>query len=82
MNLNDIFEVEQLKYCYEQAYALHRHRDIPDLFMREPDTVFTLPSADDRTEGWELINRKFCGELYYVSPGRSEGSFQPLDFWF
>ena len=73
MNLNDIFEVEQLKYCYEQAYALHRHRDIPDLFMREPDTVFTLPSAGDRTEGWELINRKFCGELYYVSP--NEDSF-------
>lgn len=73
MNLNDILEVEQLKYCYEQAYALHRHTDIPDLFVREPDTVFTLPSAGDRTGGWDLINRKFCGELYYVSP--NEDSF-------
>ena len=87
MNLNDIFEVEQLKYCYEQAYALHRHRDIPDLFMREPDTVFTLPSAGDRTEGWELINRKLDGRSVPLCcgkgmTGRSEESFQPLDFWF
>ena len=73
MNINDILETEQLKYCYEQAYALHRHTEIPDMFVRSSDTVFTLPSAGDRTTGWDTINRKFCGELYYVSP--NEDSF-------
>jgi len=73
MNLNDMLEIEQLKYCYEQAYALHRHTDIPDLFVQETDTVFTLPSAGDRTVGWDVINEKFCHELYHVSP--NEDSF-------
>ena len=73
MNYSDILEIEQLKYCYEQAYVLHRHTGIPDLFVRDPETVFTLPSAGDRTVGWDLINEKFCRELYYVSP--NEDSF-------
>ena len=73
MNLNDLIEIEQLKYCYEQAYALHRHTEIPDMFVQEADTVFTLPSAGDRTVGWDVINEKFCHELYYVSP--NEDSF-------
>ena len=73
MNINDILETEQLKYCYEQAYTLHRHTGIPDMFLRAPDTVFTLPSAGDRTVGWDMINKKFCGELYHVSP--NEDSF-------
>jgi hypothetical protein len=73
MNIDDILDAEQLKYCYEQAYALHRHTEIPELFAREPDTVFTLPSAGDRTVGWDLIHDKFCGELYRVSP--DEDSF-------
>ena len=68
MNLNDILEIEQLKYCYEQAYALHRHTEIPDMFFRSEDTVFTIPSAGDRTAGWNVINEKFCSELYNVSP--------------
>ena len=68
MTINDILEAEQLKYCYEQAYALHRHTEIPAMFVRKTDTVFTLPSAGDRTVGWDVINDKFCGELYYVSP--------------
>ena len=53
MTVNDILEAEQLKYCYEQAYALHRHTEIPSMFVRKPDTVFTLPSANDRTVGWD-----------------------------
>ena len=73
MTVNDILEAEQLKYCYEQAYALHRHTEIPSMFVRKTDTVFTLPSAGDRTVGWDVINEKFCGELYYVSP--NEDSF-------
>ena len=73
MTINDILEAEQLKYCYEQAYALHRHTEIPAMFVRKPDTVFTLPSAGDRTVGWDTINAKFCGELYNVSP--NEDSF-------
>ena len=73
MTVNDILETEQLKYCYEQAYALHRHTEIPAMFVRKTDTVFTLPSAGDRTVGWDVINEKFCGELYYVSP--NEDSF-------
>ena len=73
MNVNDLIEIEQLKYCYEQAYALHRHTEIPDMFVQEADTVFTLPSAGDRTVGWDVINEKFCHELYYVSP--NEDSF-------
>lgn len=71
MNINDILEVEQKKYCYEQAYALHRHREIPALFLESPDTHFSI--AGDAVSGYETIRDKFCEELYYVSP--NEDSF-------
>lgn len=68
MTINDILEIEQLKYCYEQAYSLHRHRVSPQMFTQREDTVFTLPSASDYVTGWEAIRAKFCGELYDVAP--------------
>jgi len=68
MTMDDILEVETLKYCYEQAYPLHRHDEMPELFVKSKETVFTLPSADDYTVGFDLISHKFKEDLYYVSP--------------
>ena len=68
MEIRDILQIEHLKYLYEQAYAMHRHKDMPELFVKSDDTVFTLPSAGDLTVGWEKINEKFTEELHNVSP--------------
>ena len=65
MDLNDILEIEQSKYCYEQAYALHRHKEIPALFLKSEGTTFDI--AGDAISGWDAVNRKFCEELFYVS---------------
>lgn len=68
MNINDILEIEQRKYCYEQAYALHRHLEIPELFVKKENTVFAIPAANDHVTGWETINTKFREDLYFVAP--------------
>lgn len=68
MNLNDILEIEQRKYCYEQAYAMHRQADMPCLFVEAADTLFSIPSAGDFTLGWDRICEKFVTELPMVSP--------------
>lgn len=68
MNINDILEIEQMKYCYEQAYTMHRQAEIPQLFVQNDDTVFTIPSAGDVTIGWTNIYHKFTEDLPFVSP--------------
>lgn len=69
MNADDVLEIEQLKYFYEQAYAVHRHEDIPGLFS-ETDPLFDI--AGDTVTGFDEIRRKFA-DLAKVSPG--EDSF-------
>jgi hypothetical protein len=66
MTINDILEIEQTKYCYEQAYALHRHTQIPALFLESGETGFAV--AEDAITGFDAIRQKFCEELSYVSP--------------
>lgn len=73
MTLDDILEVEQLKYCYEQAYPLHRHDEMPEMFVKSENTIFTIPSANDLTIGFSEIEEKFKKDLFYVSP--SEDSY-------
>ena len=68
MEIKEILQIEHQKYLYEQAYAMHRHKDMPELFVKSDDTVFALPSAGDLTVGWEKINKKFTEELHNVSP--------------
>lgn len=66
VTIKDILEIEQMKYCYEQAYALHRHTDIPGLFFRSEETSFAI--AEDTVKGFDTIERKFREDLFYVSP--------------
>lgn len=66
--MDDILEIETMKYCYEQAYPTHRHDEMPELFVKADDTVFTIPSADDYVEGYDLIEDKFKNDLFHVSP--------------
>lgn len=68
MTIDDILEIEQMKYCYEQAYVTHRQADMPVLFEKSPDTVFTIPSAEDYTRGWDKVYEKFTEDLPMVSP--------------
>ncbi|WP_022879157.1 nuclear transport factor 2 family protein [Microbacterium sp. B19] len=64
MNADDVLDVEQRKYVYEQAYALHRHTDIPALFS-EHDPLFDV--AGDVVTGFDAIRQKFT-DLAKVSP--------------
>ncbi|KQP68040.1 hypothetical protein ASF40_19845 [Microbacterium sp. Leaf288] len=64
MNADDVLEIEQLKYFYEQAYALHRHEEIPHIFS-ERDPLFDI--AGDTVTGFDDIRRKFS-DLAKVSP--------------
>lgn len=68
MTMDDILEIETLKYCYEQGYPIHRHDEIPELFLQSEDTVFTLPSENDYTVGFDEIEKKFKEDLFFVSP--------------
>lgn len=69
MNVNDILEIEQIKYSYEQAYAMHRQSAIPQLFVRSEESVFSIPSVSDYVVGWDKIYHKFVDELNNVPLG-------------
>ncbi len=65
MNANDLFEIEQMKFYYEQAYAIHRHLDLPYLFCNESSSLLDIDG--DLTLGIKSIIKKFA-ELAEVSP--------------